>query len=62
MKIKDMNKNRMDYICDDDLLINILSFYDDPKNKKNFKKWKKGRANDIHRSEGSNDASRESNI
>lgn len=38
MKIKDMNKNRMDYLCDDDLLINILFFYDDPKNKKNFKK------------------------
>lgn len=38
MKIKDMNKNRMDYLCNDDLLINILSFYDDPKNKKNFKK------------------------
>ena len=57
-----MNKNRMDYLCDDDLLINILSFYDDPKNKKNFKKWKKGRANDIHRSERSNAESRGSNI
>ncbi len=56
-----MSENTMDYFCDR-LSEGVQNFYMNPKNMEDFKKWKKGRANDIHRSERSNDASRESNI
>ena len=62
MNLRNMSESKKDYLCDDDLLKNILLFYGDPKNKKNFKKWKKGRANDIHRSKRSDVAGRKSNI
>lgn len=56
-----MSENTMDYFCDR-LSEGVQNFYMNPKNMEDFKKWKKGRTNDIHRSERSNDASRESNF
>lgn len=61
MGLEHISENEMDYFCDG-LLEGVQNFYMNPKNVEDFKKWKKGRANDIHRSEKSNDASRESNI
>ena len=61
MSLERMSENTMDYFCDR-LSEGVQNFYMNPKNMEDFKKWKKGRTNDIHRSERSNDASRESNI